>query len=267
MPSHKFYSRQTIEAHLDKLSQANEAKGLLPLSYEIDKGKLILFGTDNIGKRDEHSICRLNGAEIAFEGAVEVRGHLAEGSIITRGEGANIRVTGYICGESEENPARIIARDSAVSLGDTNHPERRCIMYAHIEAANGITIYKRPLMHVTLISHYEDAVLRGQIMDDVNITAPYVSLSVSYGKQMVIRVSQDAVMKGGKFSACDIASSDGEVLICAGSIMDTKVAAKYDIDFSSGIDEFTMKHARSEKGQVRASGEPLSPTQRKQAKA
>lgn len=265
MPAQKYCSKQTIEAHLEKLQQQNQKQDMLPLFYELDRGKLMLFGTDNIGEKDEHSICRLGDAEIAYEGSIELRGHMAEGHLLTKGEGANIRVTGYICGESKENPARIIARDSAISLGDTNHPERRSILNAHIEAANGITIYKRPLIHVMLISHYEDAVLRGQIFDDVSITAPYVSLSASICKQMTIRSVQDTVMKGGMFTDCDIVSSEGEVFLCAGAIRNCNVTAKYDIEFSGHVDEFTLKHAKSEKGVVRSSGEPVRPGQRKRA--
>lgn len=265
MATRKFHTHQTIASYLDRVSGDNVKKGRLPLFYELDKGKLLLFGTDNIGKRDEHSICRLGGAEVAFEGAVELRGHLTGGGVFTRGEGANIRVTGYICGESAENPARIVARDSAVSLGDTHHPERRNILYAHIEAAGGITVYKRPLIHVTLVSHHEDVVLRGQMMDDVSITAPYVSLSTSIGRNMVIRVTQDAVLKGGEFFKCDISSGEGEVFVCAGAIRKSKVTAKYDVDFSGGADDFTLGAAKSENGRVRSGGEPSDTDRRKQA--
>lgn len=258
MATQKFQNKQTIEAYLEKLSQANVKQGMLPLFYELEKGnKLILYGTDNIGERDEHCICRLAAGEVAYEGSVELRGHIAEGSIITRGEGGSIRITGYVCGESDENPARIISRDSSISLGDTNHPERRNIVYAHIEAAGGITIYKRPLIHVTLISHYEDIVLRGQMMEDVAITAPYLSLSASIGKDVSIRAQHDAVLKGAKFTRCEIASEEGEVFISAGSIRECKVTAKYDIEFCGNVDEYTLKNAKSEKGQVRSGGDPV----------
>lgn len=267
MATQKFHTRQSIEAYLEKLGQANVEKGMLPLFYEVDKNdKLILYGTDNIAARDEHCICRMAGGEVAYEGPVEVRGHIAEGNVLTRGEGGSIRVTGFICGESDENPARIVARDSAISLGDTNHPERRNIIYAHIEAAGGITVYKRPLIHVTLISHYEDVVLRGQMMEDVTITAPYVSLSVSVGKEMTVRTQHDAVLKGARFARCDIASEEGEVFISAGSIRECKITAKYDIEFCGYVDEYTLKHAKSEKGQVRSGGDPVdSGSQRRRA--
>ncbi len=265
MATQKFQTRQTIETYLEKLSEANVKQGMLPLFYELDKNKLVLYGTDNIGERDEHCICRLAAGEIAYEGPVELRGHIAEGSIITRGEGSNIRITGYICGESDESPARIISRDGMVSLGDTNHPERRNIVHAHIEAAIGITIYTRPLILVTLISHYEDAILRGQMMEDVAITAPYVSLSTSIGKEISIHSHHDAVLKGAKFTRCEITSEEGEVFVSAGSIRECKITAKYDIDFCGCVDEFTLKHARSEKGQVRSSGELIAPGKRKQA--
>lgn len=265
MATQKFQTPQTIETYLGKLSAASEKEGMLPLFYEVDKGKLFLYGTDNIGQRDEHSICRLGGTEIIYEGAVEMRAHIAEGGIVTRGEGNNIRITGYICGESEENPARIIARDSAITLGDTNHPERRNILYAHIEAANGITIYKRPLIHVTLLSHYEDIVLRGQVMEDVSITAPYASISTSIGTHLKVEVQHDATLKASKVSRCEITSHEGEVMISAGSIRECKVTAKYDIEFCGCVDEYTLKNARSDKGQVRSGGEPIDSGERKRA--
>jgi|GEM_PF-5943100 len=265
MSTQKFQTRQTIESYLEKLTQANVKQGMLPLFYEVDKGKLFLFGTDNTGERDEHGICRLAAGEIAYDGAVELRGHIAEGSILTKGDAGNIRITGYVCGESTQNPARIIARDSMVSLGDTNHPERRNIINAYIEAANGITIYKRPLMHVTLISHYEDVVLRGQMMEDVSISAPYVSLSTSIGQNVTVDVEHDAVLKGAKFTRCEISSHEGEVFVSAGSIRECKVSAKYNIEFSGCVDEYTLKHARSEKGQVRHGGEQYKTGQRQRA--
>ncbi len=265
MATQKFQTRQTIEGFLDKLNQANVKLGMLPFYYEMEKNKLILFGTDNIGERDEHSICRIGDAEIAYEGAIEVRGHIAEGAITTRGDNSNIRITGYVAGESQEQLVQVIARDGLISLGDTNQPERRNVTFAHIEAAAGITVYKRPLIHSALISHYEDAILRGQVMEDTTIAAPYISLSTSIGRRIKAEAEHDAVLKGAKFTHCDIASKDGEVFISGGSILQCKVKAKYDIEFCGYVDDFTLKNAKSEKGQVRCGGEPIDPGQRKRA--
>lgn len=263
--SQKFQTRQSIEAFLEKLNESNMERGMLPFYHEVEKNKLVLSGTDNIGERDEHSICRIGDAMIAYEGAVEVRGHMAEGGIVTRGDVSNIRITGYLAGESEANPIRIHAQDGLVSLGDTNQPERRNVTFAHIEAAAGITVYKRPLIHTTLISHYEDAILRGQIMDELRVTAPYISLSTSIGRRITAVSEHDVVMKGAKFTHCDITSREGEVFISAGAIAQCKVRAKYDIEFCGYVDEYTLKNAKSEKGQVRCGGEPVNPGQRKRA--
>ncbi len=253
----KFQTSRSIESYLDKLSENNIDQGMLPVFYELDaNGKLMLYGTDNISEIDEHNICRLAGNVVHYEGPVELRGHIADGGIVTRGNGSNIRVTGYICGDSDENPAQIVARDSAISLGDTHHPERRNIVYAHLEAAHGITVYKRPLIHVSVLSHDEDAVLRGQMMEDVDINAPYLSLSTSIGNEMHIKVKHDAVMKGSKFMKCDIESTDGEIFISAGSIRECKIHAKYDVEIIGCADEYTLKNAVSEKGEVRHDGEP-----------
>jgi hypothetical protein len=116
-----------------------------------------------------------------------------------------------------------------------------------------------------LKSHYEDVLVRGQNMHDVKITAPYVSLSGSVGMEMEIDSQQDVVMKGSHFARCKVNAADGEVFICAGSIRECTVTAKYDIELTGHVDEFTLKHAKSEKGQVRNDGKPVKASQRKRA--
>ncbi len=258
MKAHRYYTPDNIARFFDKLNEEREESEILPVHYMLEDSKLVLFGTDNIGEQDEHSQCRIKEMALAFQGALDIYGHVNDAVLMTKGEQSNIRVTGYISGASLEEPVTLIAHDGSISLGDASHPERRTVCFAHIEAEDNITIYKRPLLFCTVISRSDDAVIRGQLLQHVDVTGEFVNINASSCKDTMVTAEQDVMLKGGSFDRCSVTSASGEVYMCGGDIRNCTIEARHDIELTGAVDEFTLANAHSEIGTVRHDGKVVS---------
>ncbi len=249
----KFLSRQQLITALEAVVSRAEKQNDMPLHFEFDGDMLILLGSNNLGQPDDHNLVRVDDT-IAYSGPVDVQGHLCQTSILTKGEESDIRIKGYITGASEKDRVTVVAEDASIILGDPGHPERKLIMYAHIEAGAGINIYKRQLVHTQILNHQDDAIIRGQNILHSVIKSPALNINTSMMLHTKIETQGDAMLKCSEVANCHINAEDGDVYLCSGRTHNTIIHAKYDIEINGCVDEFTLRNARSEKGVIRHDG-------------
>ncbi len=247
-----------VGGYFDKLAAA-EKEPSLPIYYELDGEHLILYGTNNIGERDEHNIWRGPGLDLCYLGPLEVRGHIGPVRLMTVGEESDLRIDGSITGDSLEKRAILISKDGTVTLADHNPVERKLVIYAKIEAASGINIYKRQLIHCELLNHADDVIIRSQTVMDTSIKSPSLNMNVSTCRNTELLTDGDAMLKGCEFSNCTIKAKRGDVYLCAGHIRNCVIEAEYDIEISGQVDAWTLERLTSRKGQIRTEGRVLKP--------
>lgn len=262
----RFLTREQLTTWLEARSARMEKEGELPFHFEFDGEMLILIGTNNIGQPDPHNLIRV-GQTICYQGAVDAQGHLTETSIRTEGEDSDIRIKGYIAGSSDAKRVEVISEDASIILGDPGHPERKLIAYAHIEAGNGINIYKRQLMHTNILNHQDDAIIRGQNIMHCIIKSPSLNINASIVQNSQILSEGDAMFKCSEIADSRIEAADGDIYLCAGRVRNTVVEAMYDIELNGSVDAFTLEHAHSKKGVVRHDGIEVGKSAPKRAAA
>jgi len=253
--SAKAYDAGSIGAHFERINREHQKWGKLPMHYEVEGDTLRLFGTNNIGECDSHNVLRIEEGTLCYKGPIEVHGHLSDLTLKSIGQESDIRVTGYLSGESEDKPVKVISEKACVILGDPDHPERKLIIFAHIEAGEGVNIYKRQLIHTKIINHAEDTVIRGQNLQNVWLESPSVNIAASNCKHTTIKTTGDAMIKASEMIHSHIQAKNGDVYLCAGEIRNCIIEAKYDIELNGHVDAYTLQHARSAQGKVRHDGE------------
>lgn len=261
----KAYDASSVIAHFERVNREHQKWGKLPVHYEIDGDTLRLFGTNNIGECDRHNVLRIEEGALCYKGPIEVQAHLSDLTLKSIGAESDIRVTGYLSGQSAEHPVKVVSEKACVILGDPDHPERKLVLFAHIEAGEGVNIYKRQLIHTTIINHAEDAVIRGQNLQNVHLESPSANIAASNCKHSTIKTTGDVMIKASEVIHSHIQAKNGDVYLCAGEIRNCIIEAKYDIELNGHVDAYTLQHARSSQGKVRHDGEIVN--QRRSAKA